>query len=58
MADGTAADLNISMKGQLTVLGRNIKHSFLIMKRLIHDILLGMDVLNKLQIQITVAGKE
>ena len=58
MADGTPANLRISLKGQLAVLGREIEHSFLVMDKLTHDILLGMDTLNKLEIRIILAGKE
>ena len=58
MADGTPTNLRISLEGQLTVLGRDIEHSLLVMDKLTHDIQLGMDTLKKLEIQIILAGKE
>ena len=44
MADGTPAMLKKSLNGTTAIIGRTIEHSFPVMERLTHDILLGMDI--------------
>lgn len=54
MADGTATKLSGRIKGKINVLGQIIEHSFYIMDELGFDILLGMDILQYLNIKVVV----
>lgn len=54
MADGTGTTLTGSLTGKITVLGKPIKHEFFIMDTLSCDMLLGMDILQNLNIKVVV----
>lgn len=52
LADGMKTKLKNSFVGQIRVIEKTIRQRFFVMKNLSHDMLLGMDVLKKLNIKI------
>ena len=57
MADGSEARLDSSIIGRLEICGRRFDHTFLVLRTLGHDALLGMDILLRLNLDVSLTGR-
>ena len=48
MTDGSETSLDSSVTGKCEIYGRKFEHTFLVLRTLGHDALLGMDILLRL----------
>lgn len=56
VADGKEVDIKASLEGVIDVLGKVANHRFFVLPTLPHDVLLGTDILTKLESEASIGG--